>query len=155
MPLWALAITLATGKNTRLFGVLDQNENGFFTYVTQRAESKAATVATSDLIAWVASRWQGTSCSSSFVSKVLGANYNKAKSFHPQINSPCMWELTFKPTSNAHARVDLLYHLVGIGRCCITYRPDNNKTKSNCPLPWTWALLFSLQMLTHTFVTVM
>ena len=44
MPLWALAIALATGKNTKLFGVLDQNENGFFTYVSQRAESKAATV---------------------------------------------------------------------------------------------------------------
>ena len=25
MPLWTLAIALATGKNTRLFGVLDQN----------------------------------------------------------------------------------------------------------------------------------
>ena len=48
MPLWALAIALATGKNTKLFGVLDQNENGFFTYVSQRAGSKAATVATSD-----------------------------------------------------------------------------------------------------------
>ena len=48
MPLWALAIALATGKNTRLFGLLDQNETGFFTYVSQRAESKAATVATSD-----------------------------------------------------------------------------------------------------------
>ena len=47
MPLWALAIALATGKNTRLFGLLDQNETGFFTYVSQRAESKAATVATS------------------------------------------------------------------------------------------------------------
>ena len=35
---------LATGKNTRLFGVLDQNEKRFFTYVSQRAESKAATV---------------------------------------------------------------------------------------------------------------
>ena len=44
MPLWALAIALAKGKNTKLFGVLDQNENGFFTYVLQRAESKAATV---------------------------------------------------------------------------------------------------------------
>ena len=29
-------------------------------------------------LAGVASRWQGTSCSSSFVSKVLGANYNRA-----------------------------------------------------------------------------
>ena len=57
MPLWALAIALATGKNTRLF-LLDQNETRFLTYVSQRAESKAA-----------------TSCSSSFVSKVLGANY--------------------------------------------------------------------------------
>ena len=38
-------------------------------------------------LAGVASRWQGTSCSSSFVSKVLGANYNranynKANNFH-------------------------------------------------------------------------
>ena len=48
MPLWALAIALATGKNTKLFGVLDQNENGFFTYMSQRAGSKAATVVTSD-----------------------------------------------------------------------------------------------------------
>ena len=48
MPLWALAIALSTGKNTRLFGVLEQNETQFFTYLSQRAESKAATVATSD-----------------------------------------------------------------------------------------------------------
>ena len=43
MPLWTLAIALATGKNTRLFGVLDQNETRFFTYLSQRAESKATT----------------------------------------------------------------------------------------------------------------
>ena len=30
-PLWALAVALATGKNTRLFDVLDQNETLFFT----------------------------------------------------------------------------------------------------------------------------
>ena len=48
MPFWALAIALSTGKNTRLFGVLDQNETRFFTYLSQRAESKAVTVATSD-----------------------------------------------------------------------------------------------------------
>ena len=30
------------------FGMLDQNETRFFTYLSQRAESKAATVATSD-----------------------------------------------------------------------------------------------------------
>ena len=54
IPLWALAIILATGKNTRLFGLLntrlfgllDQEETRFSTYVSQRAESKAATVAT-------------------------------------------------------------------------------------------------------------
>ena len=34
-------------------------------------------------LAWVASRWQGTSCFSSFVSKVLGANYKIANNFHP------------------------------------------------------------------------
>ena len=34
-------------------------------------------------LAWVASRGQGTSCSSSFVSKVLGANYNRANNFLP------------------------------------------------------------------------
>ena len=44
MPLWALTIALATSKNTRLFGVMDYNETRFFTYVSQRAESKAATV---------------------------------------------------------------------------------------------------------------
>ena len=48
IPLWALAIALTTGKNTRLLGVLEQNETQFFTYVSQRAESEAATVATSD-----------------------------------------------------------------------------------------------------------
>ena len=38
-PLWALAIALSTGKNTRLFVVLDQNKTRFFTYVSQHAES--------------------------------------------------------------------------------------------------------------------
>ena len=48
MPLWTLAIVLVTGKNTRLFGVLDKNKTRFSTYVSQRAESKTATVTTSD-----------------------------------------------------------------------------------------------------------
>ena len=39
-------------------------------------------------LAWVASRWQGTSCSSSFVSRVLGANYKRANNLW-LINSPC------------------------------------------------------------------
>ena len=47
-PLWALAIALATGKNTRSFGVLDRNETQLFTYVSQRAEGEAATITTSD-----------------------------------------------------------------------------------------------------------
>ena len=34
-------------------------------------------------LAWVASRGQGTSCSSLFVSKVLGANYKRANNFLP------------------------------------------------------------------------
>ena len=34
-------------------------------------------------LAWVASRGQGTSCSSSFVLKVMGANYNRANNFLP------------------------------------------------------------------------
>ena len=57
-------------------------------------------------LACVASRRQGTSCSSSFVSKVLGANYKRANNFGC---SPCALheqEVTFEPTSNAHARVD-------------------------------------------------
>ena len=45
-------------------------------------------------LAWVASRGQWTSYSNSFVSKVLGANYNRANNFRPVadkliINSPC------------------------------------------------------------------
>ena len=37
----------------------------------------------SRLACMIASPWQGTLCSSSFVSKVLGANYNRANNFHP------------------------------------------------------------------------
>ena len=79
MPLWALAIALSTDKtrDTRLFGVLDQNETRFFTYLSQRTESS------DERLAEVASRWQGTSCSSSFVSKVLEANWKGANNFHP------------------------------------------------------------------------
>ena len=52
----------------------------FFTSVSQRAESKAANVTIS---LGIASRWQRTSCSSSFISKVLGANWKRANNFHP------------------------------------------------------------------------
>ena len=36
-------------------------------------------------LAWVASRGQWTSYSNSFVSNVLGANYNRANNFHPVV----------------------------------------------------------------------
>ena len=70
-------------------------------------------------------RWQGTSCSSSFVSKVLGANYNRANNFHPVADKFAMCtnggqEVTFEPTSNAYARVDY-------NTCCIdliTIKPN-------------------------------
>ena len=42
------AIVPATGKNTRSFGVLEEDEIGFYTYMSQRVESEAATVTTSD-----------------------------------------------------------------------------------------------------------
>ena len=42
MPLWTLAIALTTGKNIRLFGVLDQNKTRFSTYVSQRPLSRRA-----------------------------------------------------------------------------------------------------------------
>ena len=55
--------------------------------------------------------------SSSFVSKVLGANYNRANNFHPVADKFAMCtgqEVTFEPTSNAHARVDLHYSKSGL-----------------------------------------
>ena len=65
-------------------------------------------------------RWQGTSCSSSFVSKALGANYNRANNFQPVADKFAMCtgqEVTFEPTSNAHARVDYINTLTI--KCCI------------------------------------
>ena len=75
MPLWTLAIALKTGKNIRLFGVLDQNKI-FYLRVTACREQGSH--CQDERLAWVASRGQWTSYSNSFVSKVLGANYNRA-----------------------------------------------------------------------------
>ena len=50
------------------------------------------------------------SCSSSFVSKVLGANYKTANNFLPKAQKFTMCtdkEATFEPSGNAHARVNL------------------------------------------------
>ena len=74
-PFWTLAIALTTGKNIRLFGVLDQNKI-FYLRVTACREQGSH--CQDERLAWVASRGQWTSYSNSFVSKVLGANYNRA-----------------------------------------------------------------------------
>ena len=57
----------------------------------------------------MAVRWQGTSAPAHSSRKVLGANYNRANNFHPVADKFAMCtgqEVTFEPTSNAHARVD-------------------------------------------------
>ena len=74
-PFWTLAIALTTGKNIRLFGVVDQNKI-FYLRVTACREQGSH--CQDERLAWVASRGQWTSYSNSFVSKVLGANYNRA-----------------------------------------------------------------------------
>ena len=53
----------------------------FHLYVT--ACRRRGSYGQDERLAWVASRGQGTSCSSSFVSKVLGANYKRANNFLP------------------------------------------------------------------------
>ena len=75
MPLWTLAIALTTGKNIRLFGVLDQNKIFYLRITACREQGSHCQ---DERLAWVASRGQWTSYSNSFVSKVLGANYNRA-----------------------------------------------------------------------------
>ena len=79
MPLWTLAIALATGKNTRLFG--SEQDTIFYLRVTACREQGSH--CQDERLAWVASRGQWTSYYNSFVSKVLGANYNRANNFHP------------------------------------------------------------------------
>ena len=60
-------------------------------------------------LAWVASWRQGTSCSNSFVSKVLGANYKTANNFLPVAQKFTMCTDRKQPFNlpvlNAHARV--------------------------------------------------
>ena len=109
MPLWALAIALATGKNTKLFGLLDQNENGFSLTCDSVQGARQPLSSRAISLGSFTVRMQGTSCSSSFVSKVLGANYNRANNFHPVADKFAMCtgpEVTFEPTSNVHASVD-------------------------------------------------
>ena len=111
MPLWALTIVLATGRNTRLFGVLDQNETRFFTYVSQRAESQAATV----MISLGSFQVAGDFVLQLIRLESLGSELElpkRASNFHPVDDKFAMCtgqEVTFEPTSNAHAGL-LRYH---------------------------------------------
>ena len=62
-------------------------------------------------LAGVASRWQGTSCSSSFVSKVLGANCKRANNFNLVADKFARQELTFEPISmRMHVWITIHYH---------------------------------------------
>ena len=59
-------------------------------------------------LAWVASRYGGRGLRAP-KSWLLEANYNRANNFHPVADKFAMCtgqEVTFEPTSNAHARVD-------------------------------------------------
>ena len=93
-------------------------------------------------------RWQGTSCYSSFVSKVLGANYNRANNFHPVADKFAMCtgqKVTFEPISNAHARVD-----------CNNYHDrqvllHNNKLHFTLDIGTTVSIAITV-MSTHIFV---
>ena len=116
MPLWALAIALSTGKNTILFGLLDHAERDTIFHLRVTARVQRARQPLSRRVIRVDSftvRWQWTSCSSSFVWKVLGVNYNRTNNFYPVAEKirhvQCTGqEVTFEPANNAHAHVD--YH---------------------------------------------
>ena len=107
MPLWTLAIALASdGQEHKIIWRAGPEQDTIF-YLRVTACREQGSHCHDERLAWVASRGQWNSYSSSFVSKVLGANYNRA-SILWLINSPCTGQevLTSEPTSNAHARVD-------------------------------------------------
>ena len=75
-------------------------------------------------LAWVASRWQGSSCSSSFVSNVLGANYNRANNFHPVADKFTMYTALTLNLPVGLMRMRIWITNV-IGKCCnITITPN-------------------------------
>ena len=108
MPLWALAIICTRdGQEHKSIWRAGPERERIFHLRVQGARQPLSLRAIS--LGSFTVRWQGTSCSSSFVSKVLGANYNRANNFHPVADKFAMCtgqEVTFEPTSNAHARVD-------------------------------------------------
>ena len=69
-------------------------------------------------LAWVASRGQGTSCSSSFVSKVLGANYKRANNFLPVAHKFTMCSDRKQPLNPPVMRMRVwIRHM-----CCINHQ---------------------------------
>ena len=87
-------------------------------------------------LAGVASWWQGTSCSSSFVSKVLGANCKRVNNFNPVADKFARQELTFEPISmRMRVWITIHYH----------DRQDLVLLHNYKAFTWTWALLFPLQ----------
>ena len=64
------------GQEHKISWSTGPEQDKIFTYVSQRAESMQGSHCRDKRLAWVASWWQGTSCSCSFISKVLGKRAN-------------------------------------------------------------------------------
>ena len=91
------------GQNTKIIQRVGPERDTIF-HLRVTACRERGSHCRDERLAWVTSRWQGTSCSCSFVSKVLGANCKRANNFLPVADKFAM--CTFEPTSNAHACVD-------------------------------------------------
>ena len=83
MPLWTLAIDRTNdGQEHKIIWRAGLEQDTIF-YLRVTACREQGSHCQDERLAWVASRGQWTSYSNSFVSKVLGANYNRANNFHP------------------------------------------------------------------------
>ena len=80
MPLRALAIAISDWHEHKIIRRAG-HDTIFHLYVT--ACRGQGSHCQDEQFAWVASQGQGTLCSSSFVSNVLGANYKRANNFLP------------------------------------------------------------------------
>ena len=80
-----LPLHYSDGQEHKIIWILDQNENKFslkcLSVQGARQPLSPRAISLGSFTVWL----QGTSCSSSFVSKVLGANYNmyRANNFYP------------------------------------------------------------------------
>ena len=84
-------------------------------------------------LAWVASRYGGRGLRAPAHSSRKSWERTRANNFHPVPDkfATCTGqEVTFEPTSNAHARVDYYIIMIHVGKCC---RPDNNKNLIQLP----------------------